>query len=97
MPGLDLFDHRGDAGDALGARGGPRDALLALMQDTLDTRNDTLRELARRCAGQVDAGAETLAELLHDLEAGSSGDPTTAWLFQAMAEQLARCREGAMT
>ena len=83
--------------NALGARGGPRDALLALMQDTLDTRNDTLRELARRCAGQVDAGAETLAELLHDLEAGSSGDPTTAWLFQAMAEQLARRAEGAMT
>ena len=79
--------------NALGARGGPRDALLALMQDTLDTRNDTLRELARRHRARLDAGAEALAALLDELEADSRAEPTTAWLFQAMAEQLQRRRQ----
>ncbi|SDK44486.1 hypothetical protein [Paracoccus chinensis] len=83
--------------NALGAQGGPRDALLALMQDTLDTRNDTLRELARQQAAQPDPRTGTLAALLDELEAESRADPTTAWLFQAMAEQLERRKQEGTT
>lgn len=78
--------------NALGAEGGPRDVLLALMQETLDTRNDRLRELARLQAARLDEEAPALAGLLDRLEAESGGDPTAAWLFQAMAEQLQRRR-----
>lgn len=83
--------------NTLGAQGGPRDALLALMQDTLDTRNDTLRELARRQAARPDPRSGTLAALLDELEAESRADPTTAWLFQAMAEQLERRKQEGTT
>lgn len=83
--------------NTLGAQGGPRDALLALMQDTLETRNDTLRELARRQAAQPDPRSGTLAALLDELEAESRADPTTAWLFQAMAEQLERRKQECTT
>lgn len=76
--------------NALGERGGPRGALLALLQDTLDTRNDTLRELARQQRARPDPDAVALAALLEDLEAESRAEPTAAWLFQAMAEQLQR-------
>lgn len=81
--------------NALGEAGGPRDALLALMQETLDTRNDTLRELARQQAGAAAAGAETLAAALSQLEEACAGQPTAGWLLHAMAEELDRRTTGA--
>ena len=83
--------------NALGAQGGPRDALLALMQETLETRNDTLRELARLQAARLDAEGAALAGTLGRLEAEAQGDATAVWLFQAMAEQLGRRTERGTT
>lgn len=80
--------------NALGEAGGPRDALLALMQQTLDTSNDTLRELARQQRGAM-AAAGALAAALAQLQADCAGQPTSGWLLQAMAEELDRRTMGA--
>ncbi len=81
--------------NALGESGGPRDALLALMQQTLDTSNDTLRELARQQGGAIPGAADRLAAALAQLQAGCAGQPTSGWLLHAMAEELDRRTAGA--
>jgi len=81
--------------NALGAGGGPRDALLALMQETIETRNDRLRELARQQAGVLATQAPALSEALARLERDCGAEPTSAWLLQAMGEQLERRMRGA--
>ena len=81
--------------NALGEMGGPRDALLALMQQTLDTSNDTLRELARQQGGAIPGAADRLAAALAQLQAGCAGQPTSGWLLHAMAEELDRRTAGA--
>ena len=81
--------------NALGEAGGPRDTLLALMQETLDTSNDTLRELARQQGGAIPGAADRLAGALAQLQADCDGQPASDWLLHAMAEELDRRTTGA--